>query len=294
MAEPNARNGNFIFRQALTGLPPLKPQLADETTALKLALTFFLSTGPSGGSAIARVQPLLSMLEGFAIFAPTTSVLRGTATDISREPLGLEGSGLPTAVQELLDKKNAALGPFDLEDIWELIDWAEDMSAVPGAQVPVSPAVQTTPLLLRFVDRYMREGRNTLSAYDASEGALYVLFLLALATHPRAPRLFAIDNFDHALHPRLAARLIRMVSSQLLADGTRQMLLTTHNPLVLDGLDLRDNRIRLFAVERDASGTTGIRRIELSNELLDEAEKGLSLSRLWVMGRLGAIPRSLY
>lgn len=119
------------------------------------------------------------------------------------------------------------------------------------------------------------------------------MFLLALVSHPRTPRLFAVDNFDHALHPRLAARLMRMVSTQLLLDGKRQMLLTTHNPLVLDGLDLSDDRIRLFAVERDDIGATRIIRIELSAELLAQAERGLSLSRLWVMGRLGAVPQSM-
>jgi hypothetical protein len=86
---------------------------------------------------------------------------------------------------------------------------------------------------------------------------------------------------------------MRMVSTQLLSDGKRQMLLTTHNPLVLDGLDLRNDQIRLFGVERDDIGATRIYRIELSEKLLAEAEQGLSLSRLWVMGRLGAVPKSL-
>jgi predicted ATPase len=175
----------------------------------------------------------------------------------------------------------------------ELIEWAGDISAAPGSEVPLSPAVPITPLILKFVDRFMAEGRNALSAYDASEGALYVLFLLALVSHPRAPRIFAVDNFDQALHPRLAAALTRMVAKQLLADGTRQMLATTHNPLVLDGLDLRDDRIRLFAVERDRTGATQVHRIRVSEELLAEAERGMSLSRLWVMGRLGGVPRSI-
>jgi predicted ATPase len=267
--------------------------IRDEMTVAKSALNLFETLGPGVVHRAEQARPLIEMLEGFAIFAPTTSVLRGTASDVTRDPLGLEGSGLPTALQEMLDKKSASLGPFDIDDIWELIDWAQDMSAVAGGQVPVSPAVQTPPIMLRFVDRFMREGRNTLSAYDASEGALYVLFLLALVSHPRTPRLFAVDNFDHALHPRLAARLMRMVSTQLLLDGKRQMLLTTHNPLVLDGLDLSDDRIRLFAVERDDIGATRIIRIELSAELLAQAERGLSLSRLWVMGRLGAVPQSM-
>jgi predicted ATPase len=139
----------------------------------------------------------------------------------------------------------------------------------------------------------MRKERNTLSAYDASEGALYVLFLLALASHDRAPRVFAIDNFDQALHPRLAQALTRLVSDQIAKDGTRQVLATTHSPLVLDGLDLTNPAIRLFAVDRDQNGMTQVRRVEVSPELWAEAERGLGLSRLWVMGRLGGVPRLL-
>jgi hypothetical protein len=243
-----------------------------------------------------HIEPFLEFmgrLKNYALFAPVTPALRGVAEDIVRDPLGLGGSGLPNAIQSLLNEEERTLGPFDLDEVWEMIEWAQDMSAVPGNEVPISPAIPTKPIVLKFVDRFMREGRNTLSAYDASEGALYVLFMLALSSHPKAPQLFSVDNFDQALHPRLAAALMRMVSQQLVSEGKRQMLVTTHNPLVLDGLDLRDDRIRLFAVERDRNGATQINRITLSKELLAEAEQGMSLSRLWVMGRLGGVPRSL-
>jgi hypothetical protein len=240
-----------------------------------------------------HAQELMTALGDYALFAPVTPVLRGTVEDVARDPLGLGGSGLPTAIQDLLGQEEQTLGPFELDDVWEMLEWAQDVSAAPGSEVPLSPAVPTKPLVLKFVDRFMAPGRNALSAYDASEGALYVLFMLALVSHPKAPRIFAVDNFDQALHPRLAAALTRMVSRHIAREGKRQMLVTTHNPLVLDGLDLRDDRIRLFAVERDRNGATQINRIVLSEELLAEAGKGLSLSRLWVMGRLGGVPRSI-
>jgi predicted ATPase len=213
--------------------------------------------------------------------------------EVARDPLGLTGGGLPETIQQLVDRAAETLGPFDLDEVWDMIEWAESMSAVPAPQAPVSPAVKTTPIVLRFRDRYMRPERNALSAYDASEGALHVLFMLALVSHENAPRVFAVDNFDQALHPRLTRALTRLLSDQVAKDGTRQVLATTHNPLVLDGLDLTNPAIRLFAVDRNPEGATQVRRVEVSSELLEQAENGLSLSRLWVMGRLGGVPRLL-
>ena len=243
---------------------------------------------------MAAARGLIDDLESFAIYTPTTPVLRGIAQEeVSRDPLGLSGGGLPEAVKQLVDRAAGTLGPFDLDEVWEMIEWAEEMSAVPAPQASVSPAVKTTPIVLRFRDRYMRPPRNTLSAYDASEGALHVLFMLALVIHERAPRVFAVDNFDQALHPRLARALTRLLSDQVARDGTRQVLATTHNPLVLDGLDLTNPAIRLFAVDRNREGATQVRRVEINPDLLAQAEQGLSLSRLWVMGRLGGVPKLL-
>jgi hypothetical protein len=238
-------------------------------------------------------RDLLKRLVDYGVYNPVTAVLRGLQRDIARPPLGLSGGGLPIAVKDLIDRRGGAFGPFDLEEVWDLIEWAEDVQAVSSDQATISPAVSTTPTVLRFQDRYMAPSRSTLSAYDASEGALYVLFLMALVSHPDSPRTFAVDNFDTALHPRLARQLTRTVCDYALEDGTRQMLLTTHNPLVLDGLDLLDDRIRLFAVERNRTGESEIRRVSINPDVLKTIEGGMTLSRLWVMGRLGAIPEYL-
>ena len=102
----------------------------------------------------------------------------------------------------------------------------------------------------------------------------------------RYPAMFAIDSFDHALNPRLAKRLTE-IFSQLILESHRTVFMTTHNPLVLDGLDLCNDDIRLFAVSRNRDGYVVIDRIQVSQELL---ESGQPLSRLWINGRLGGVP----
>ncbi|GAB4448891.1 MAG: AAA family ATPase [Anaerolineae bacterium] len=232
------------------------------------------------------------ILSDYAIFSPNTSTLRGTTPDITqRQPVGLAGGQLAEAVGELLDGKRDAFGALGLDELFELLDWVDGIAVVSPSRELVSASVPTLRNIIRFTDRWMDKDSNQLSAYDASEGALYVLFALVLALHPKSPRLFAIDNFDQAMHPRLARATARIFCQQMLkANPTRQALLTTHNPLVLDGLDLRDDRIRLFAVERNSYGATQVYRVQVSDEVLQATQAGLTLSNLWLMGRLGGVP----
>jgi hypothetical protein len=43
-------------------------------------------------------------------------------------------------------------------------------------------------------------------------------------------------------------------------------------------------------VERNDQGVSQVHRIEVSDEILQNTQEGLSLSNLWVMGRLGGVP----
>lgn len=231
---------------------------------------------------------LLDLLENYAIYTPITDVLRGEVEDkIARQPLGLRGGGLALAVRKLFQDRI-----LEHDEIIELIDWAESINVLPTFQIPIFPSVPIGRINLSFRDRYMVKDRNTLSAYDASEGALYVLFMLTLASHPESPKFFAVDNFDHAIHPLLGRKLMETLCEYVIEKEERQLLLTTHNPLVLDGLDITNDDIRLFTVDRTAKGFTDVQRVQLTPELAKE-KKDLSLSRLWIMRRLGGVPKNL-
>lgn len=234
---------------------------------------------------------LLSALQKFSIYTPNTLKLRGIESDLqNRAPVGLAGGRLAEASEELrrLAQNDEALDDV-IEGILELVDWVDNFGARAGSGVPLSPSIPRPAQVLYFRDRYMAEGRNILSAYDASEGALYVLFAAILAAHPDSPKFLAIDNFDATLNPRL----VRSLSSKMVEwvlDRNRQLLMTCHNPLVLDGLPLQDERVRLFAVDRSYGGMTVIRRVVVDQALIAKANEGWPLSRLWILGHLGGVP----
>ncbi len=236
-------------------------------------------------------RQLQKILSNYAVYMPTTPVLRGIQPDIiPLYPMGLLGGRLAEAVEDILDLENDKIGDLDLDEVLDLLDWVDEFDITAPSRELLSPNVPSLRSIIRFKDYWMH---NQLSGYDASEGALYVLFMLVLALHPRTPKFFAIDNFDQAMNPRLVRALTRLFCKIIIeSDPPRQAMLTTHNPLVLDGLDLRDDRIRLFAVERNHStgGATKASRVILSDKILESGQKGMPLSTMWVMGLLGGVP----
>lgn len=236
---------------------------------------------------------MLKTLQDYSIYTPNTKVLRGVETDRQpREPVGLAGGGLATALNVLqsLEDENEHIG-MALEDILSCMDWVEGFDTSTGANELLSPSVPRSKRIVRFTDRYMLKDRNTLTAFDASEGVLYLLFSAALALSPNSPDFLAIDNFDHALNPRLVRKLSSLLCDWVLSNARQQMVFTCHNPAVMDGLDLGDDRIRLFAVDRDNHGRTRAHRVIMTPELARLAEKhDWPLSRLWMMGHIGGMP----
>ena len=270
-------------RGATTINKELKPELNPERGFAALKAVELTS-----GAAL----DLLKLLQSYVIFSPTTPVLRGVAPETQpRRPVGLSGGNLPDAILELLRQRgHNAHSKRICRETLELVDWAKSFGSTAASRLPLSPAAAASKIVLRFRDRFMRKDRDVLSGYDASEGALYALFLAVISGHKASPKLCAVDNADHGLNPRLARSLIeRLCQWYLEANEQRQILLTTHNPLILDGLPLQDERVRLFTVSRTNLGRTAIQRVVVNEKLLERAERGWTLSRLWVKGDLGGV-----
>ena len=230
-------------------------------------------------------------ISGYGIYQPDTLTLRGNVADPTQvTPIGLNGGRLADAMEDLFSVVDDEImfGTLNMDDVLELIEWASDIHITKPKKSNLNPGVPSTRQVIEFQDRFLKD-KSVFTGYDASEGALYVLFMLTLAMHPDVPGMFAIDSFDHALNPRLAKRITE-IFSQLIIESGKTVFMTTHNPLVLDGLNLADERIRLFAINKNKYGYAELNRIQISQKLL---ETGQSLSRLWINGLLGGVPELL-
>ncbi|KFJ12905.1 AAA domain protein [Delftia acidovorans] len=312
--EAVAESGAIYKVSLLNPLESPDPAWSFKTETLTNGVDTILSDGvrskstlnPKAGLAALRLVELppdspatllLQQLQQYAIYCPNTPTLRGMLPDQqTRDPVGLSGGRLAEAVDEL--RRSDDLSKF-LDDLLDLVDWAADVGTSRSVQTLLSPSVARSQEVLKFTDRYMAPSRNELTAVDASEGVLYVLFTAALCLLPRSPAVIAIDNMDQALNPRLVTALTTRLVDWLtqarsslntgFPTDSRQLLFTAHNPAVLDGLDLDNDKVRLFTMDRDSNGHTVIRRLLLTPDL-KLLNKQYPLSRLWMMGHLGAVP----
>jgi energy-coupling factor transporter ATP-binding protein EcfA2 len=239
---------------------------------------------------------LLKLLSDYSIYTPDTPMLQGFVQEPPRNPVGLHGGGLPSALADLYEidaGKKTLLVPAlrdELEELLSSVDWFGELRTFKSLKL----ADGSERPHYGFVDRFFERKSNEtflLGPNEVNEGMLYLLFVAVLCLHPDSPRLFGLDNADHGLNPRLVRHLTETLCRWIVtAEPKRQILMTTHNPLVLDGLPLQDNRVRLFTVSRTNLGRTTIRRVEITPELIEQGKQGWTLSRLWVMGHLGGVP----
>lgn len=236
-----------------------------------------------------KEQKSLDDLKMFAIYAPTTGVLRGVDTDSRiKSPLGLTGGGLPVALRQAITKtKNREFVRF-----FKILSWFRSISIGPPSPNLKSPLLGGGSEVLTFADQFMTNDFNKLYSYDVSEGALYVAFVLTLMLHPETPKFFALDNVDSTLNPGLVRNLMVHIG-ELAKTYDKQVILTTHNPSALDALDLFDDDVRLYVVDRGASGETELTRLSPPADMTREGWAaqfaGAKLSELWMDGLLGGI-----
>jgi AAA15 family ATPase/GTPase len=243
-----------------------------------------INTISTGASAETR-KSFDNWLSEYAIFDVNTKTLRGiTPPDSRKTPLGLNGEWLDSIISNFKkDTRDRLLKT-------QYFDWLDNIIAESenddDGYVGLKANKSTSNLY--FTDKYMNASNKTLSAENSNEGILHVLFYLSLFISHRTPKLFGIDNIETALNPRLCRFLIKELAD-LSKQYDKQALITTHNPAILDGLNLLDDEQRLFEVFRNDEGHTEVRRIKFKSDLSDKSGK---LSQMWLSGQLGATPKN--
>jgi predicted ATPase len=222
-------------------------------------------------------------IQNYLIYNLNTKALRGLLSESKKVPLGINGEGLDILLA------NFSSDEFhQLQEYAYFVNWLDDI-VIDTKDVRKFSNLKLGKSIskLYFKDKFMMKQENIFSAENANEGVLHILFYLALFISHKTPTLFAIDNIESHLNPHLCTELMRVIC-KLAKKTNKQALITTHNPAILDGLNLNDDNIRLFEIYRNDEGHTKTRRIQLNPETKPIKAK---LSELWMRGYLGAISK---
>lgn len=216
----------------------------------------------------------------FIIYSPENQALRTFEKEGQIQPLGINGEGLFKLLKVLNSEENQEQ-INEIKKKLQLIDWFQDFEA--------SPNLSSIQNYLQIKDRYLDPDLAYFDQRSSNEGFLFMLFYLALFISDITPKFFAIDNIDASLNPRLCCRLIQELV-ELAKKYDKQVIFTTHNPAVLDGLDLDDDQQRLFVISRNQLGHTKARRI-LKPEPLERQEL-VKMSEAFLRGYIGGLPKN--
>lgn len=242
-------------------------------------------------------SPIINNLKNFAIYSPSTPILRGVSEDTaSQQPLGLYGGGLAKALSEVIRDGDVKEDKSELQRFFQLFDWFQSIGTTTTPNLEVLPGQNLFGnIVVRYKDKFMSKKFNELYAYDVSEGALFILFVLVLLIHKKSPNIFALDNIDNTLNPGLVKKLMMNLTEIIKEHPEKQIFLTTHNPTALDAIDLFNENHRLFVVSRSKNGETSIERIKppenTTKEDWENEYFGLKLSEIWLSGAIGGLPK---
>lgn len=217
-----------------------------------------------------------NLIDQFVIYSPENSALRHFEKEGQLQPLGINGEGLLKLLAVMSRDKNS-IALHQVKSALQRLSWFKDFVIVDRDDHSV---IEITDCFLGSLSRGFDQA-------SANEGFLFLAFYFSLFSSQLTPQFFAIDNIDVSLNPKLChAMMVDLVEAS--KANEKQAILTTHNPAVLDGLDLHDDEQRLFIVSRDRRGKTQVRRFE------KKIPQGFPsrMSELFLRGMIGGLPKS--
>ncbi len=130
------------------------------------------------------------------------------------------------------------------------------------------------------LDIQVRQGEMDFSSRIVSEGTLRVLALCALAVNPWGGSLLAFEEPENGVHPRRLELIVQLLTSLAIEQG-RQIIVTTHSPLLCDAVlrrgKSRRTDIALLRVRHGLEGTE-VRPFDVTGPLFQDHEIAKALT----------------
>lgn len=221
---------------------------------------------------------LRTHISNFLLYSPENTALRNFYREGQIEPLGINGEGLLKLLKVMQDSEQEAFA--DVLTCLELFDWFE--------QIDVPKDLTSLEDKVNIKDKYLSVMFDQRSA---NEGFLFVLFYAALFCSQYTPKIFAIDNIDASFNPKLCTAIIKKLV-ELAKKYDKQVFVTTHNPAILDGIDLGDEEQKILVASRNKQGHTRFKALTREDKPKSSTGEPIRLSEAFLRGYLGGLPKN--
>ena len=197
---------------------------------------------------------LLQRLRSMRVYAIEPSRLREMQDPDSGTSLRRDGANAASVLEEIERQS-----PKDLQRIGEFL----------SAIVPNTNAVETVQhgkkLALEFTQEWNGSKPLQFEAFNMSDGTLRAFGLLLAVYQRDTPSLIVVEEPEASIHPAAAGAII-----DLLHHASRQMqvVVSTHNPEILDARWIEDRHLRVVTWQKGATHVSNIS--EQSKKALQE------------------------
>jgi predicted ATPase len=215
-----------------------------------------------------RVSALRRFITGWYLSYLSADTTRGLPEAEPQERLSSIGDNLPNVIQYLKEQR-----PDRLDDILKTLSMR-----VPRLEKVEAEPMQDGRLLLQIKDAPFEK---PILAKFASDGTLKMLAYLTLLYDPEPPQLIGIEEPENQLHPRLLPELAEECRN---AAGRSQLLITTHSPYFVNGLQPKE----LWVLYRDEKGFTQAQCAFGMEGVKEFMENGAQLGHLWMEGHFSS------
>lgn len=229
---------------------------------LALKALGFLETYP-------RIRVLRRFIESWQFLTVNLEAIRAPHRDQRADTLDFDAGNLVNVLRTHSKTR-----------IWGQI--LEDLKSLLGMIEGVSTSVDRGRVSLLLKERAFKDPVEALSV---SDGTLRLLALITGLHLMPKHGLLCVEEPEHGVHPLVFGPLLELVRERCPDRGSRQVMLTTHSPDLVDAAEPQE----VITVERDDAGRTSLGRPDPRKltKWIDE----FRLGELWRMRQLGGVPR---
>ncbi len=290
VSNPQTNNQNYLLRFILgsNGIPSISAVFTNEKTRIPLTKNFHhrgsilndLRVINFSDSISNEINTVIQSIENIFVLNPIASKMR----DYSRlsESIESDASNIAGVLAGLPDVEKS-----DVE--LTLSTYVKDLPEKDIQRIWAEKVGRFGTDAMLYCEEQWKPGHITeIDARSMSDGTLrFLAILTALLTRPEGSQLI-IEEIDNGLHPSRAELLVRMLR-EIGAKRNIDILITTHNPALLDALG---PEIVPFVIVAHRDSETGESQLTVVEDIQNFPKLFASAS-LGKLTTTGAIERSL-